>query len=112
MIKRTVGDLPKITATANDLAQGRALFAERCSWCHGVNAVGTGSVPDLRYTKKETHLSWNAIVLDGAYFSKGMPNFGEVLTKDQSKKIQAFVVDQSRQLRNTELSRERQTKTN
>ena len=112
MTKRTVGDLPKITATANDLAQGRALFAERCSWCHGVNAVGTGSVPDLRYTKKETHSSWNAIVLDGAYFSKGMPKFGEVLTKDQAKKIQAFVVDQSRQLRNTELSRERQTKTN
>ena len=102
MTVKTVGDLPEIDATADDVARGRALFSERCSWCHGVNAVGTGSVPDLRYTKKETHESWNAIVLDGAYFSKGMPKFGEVLTKEQAEMIQAFVVDQSRQLRDAE----------
>ena len=93
---KTVGELPDMSATPQQLARGRALFAERCSWCHGNDASGTGSVPDLRYATMDTHVSWNAIVLDGAYLSNGMPGFGEVLTEEEAGLLQAFVIQQAK----------------
>jgi ubiquinol-cytochrome c reductase cytochrome c subunit len=33
--------------TAQDIAQGRALFEETCSSCHGLNAEGTSNAPSL-----------------------------------------------------------------
>jgi ubiquinol-cytochrome c reductase cytochrome c subunit len=38
---------PRSGPTALDIAQGRALFAETCSSCHGLNAEGTSSGPSL-----------------------------------------------------------------
>ena len=89
-------ELPDIETTAEQVAQGELLYGARCSWCHGIDAGGTGSVPDLRYATKETHALWTAIVLDGAYESRGMPVFGEVLTEDEALAIQAYVLQVAR----------------
>ena len=58
----------EITAKADDVAAGEALFASNCAICHGKNAVGRygGSVPDLRYAGKEAHDTWHAIVVGGS----------------------------------------------
>jgi len=90
---------PELPTTPAQEARGAILYAERCAWCHGTAVRGTGAVPDLRYATRETHASWDAIVLDGAYVPKGMPVFGEVLTEQDARAIQAYVLLQAGELR-------------
>ena len=92
-------ELPDLPTTSAQEARGAVLYAERCAWCHGTAVQGTGAVPDLRYATRETHASWDAIVLDGAYVPKGMPVFGEVLTEEDARAIQAYVLQRARALR-------------
>ena len=92
-------ELPDLPATPAQEARGAVLYAERCAWCHGTAVQGTGAVPDLRHATRETHASWDSIVLDGAYVPKGMPVFGEVLTEDDARAIQAYVLQRARALR-------------
>ena len=94
-VARAAPEPPELVATDSQLQRGAAIFWERCSWCHGGAAKGTGSVPDLRYASPETHQSWNAIVLQGAYLGKGMPNFGTVLTEEDALALQAYVIKQA-----------------
>jgi quinohemoprotein ethanol dehydrogenase len=91
-------ELPDIDTTDEQVEQGAVLFGGRCSWCHGTDVKGTGSVPDLRYATKETHAFWTEIVLDGAYVPLGMPVFGEVLTEKEALAIQAYVLDKAREM--------------
>jgi quinohemoprotein ethanol dehydrogenase len=97
-ITRSLPELPDIETTAEQVRQGDVLYGARCSWCHGTGVRGTGSVLDLRYTTKETHAIWKAIVLDGAYVPLGMPIFNEVLTEEEALAIQAYVLDAAREL--------------
>ena len=96
---RPLPELPDIETMVEQIGHGALLYGARCSWCHGVNARGTGSVPDLRYATKDTHAIWTAIVLDGVYVPRGMPVFGEVLTEEEALAIQAYVLDEARELR-------------
>ena len=61
----------------------------------GFDTQGTGSYPDLRYASAATHTIWNAIVLEGAYFEKGMPAFGSFLDADDAQAIRAYVLEQA-----------------
>lgn len=97
-ITRSLPELPDIETTAEQVRQGDVLYGARCAWCHGTGVRGTGSVLDLRYTTKETHAIWTAIVLDGAYVPLGMPIFNEVLTEEEALAIQAYVLDTAREL--------------
>jgi len=91
-------ELPDIETTVEQIGHGALLYGARCAWCHGVDAKGTGSVADLRYATEATHAIWAAIVLDGAYVPRGMPVFGEVLTEEEALAIQAYVLDEAREL--------------
>jgi quinohemoprotein ethanol dehydrogenase len=95
-IKRTVGNLPDLGASAETITQGEGVFLQYCSVCHGLKTVGIGTHPDLRYASEATHQSWTAIVLGGAYASKGMPDFGDVLTVEDVLAVQAYVIEQAR----------------
>ncbi len=53
-------------------------------------------MPDLRYASPETHRIWNQIVIGGAYLGKGMPDFGTVLSEDEARAVQAYVLEQAR----------------
>jgi hypothetical protein len=56
-----------------------------------------GTVPDLRYASRETHLQWNGIVIGGALSSRGMPAYE--LTTEDSEAIRTYVLSRAHQLR-------------
>jgi len=81
-----------IQASAAELRRGSGLFHEWCAVCHGMKAVGGGALPDLRFASADTHAHWSDIVLGGTRAEKGMPPFGDVLTQDDVRLIQAYVL--------------------
>ena len=60
-----------------------------------MSAALEGGVPDLRYSGKDVHDAWNAIVLEGAFRGRGMAGFNHVLDADGAKAIQAYVISQT-----------------
>jgi mono/diheme cytochrome c family protein len=62
-------------STPADVDYGAALFARRCSMCHGVAAVSAGAIVDLRYALPSTYDALDQIVRGGAYQQLGMPKF-------------------------------------
>lgn len=87
----------EVAATDAELQIGLALYSEHCTVCHGPMAVGGGSgVPDLRYSTAATHAIFPAIVLDGMLEPAGMPKFNDIFEPDETRAIQAFVLQQAR----------------
>jgi quinohemoprotein ethanol dehydrogenase len=95
VIARKIPDVAPMVAGPEVVQHGKALYLERCSWCHGFDTAGTGSYPDLKYASATTHSLWNSIVLEGAYFEKGMPAFGDFLNEDDAQAIRAYVLKQA-----------------
>jgi quinohemoprotein ethanol dehydrogenase len=62
-------------STPADVDYGAALFARRCSMCHGVAVVSGGAIADLRYALPSTYDALDQIVRGGAYQQLGMPKF-------------------------------------
>jgi quinohemoprotein ethanol dehydrogenase len=88
---------PPITvkATRKELHQGGLLFHEWCAVCHGLKAVSGGVVPDLRKASAATHASFADIVVGGVREAKGMPSFADVLSPEDARLIQAYVVSRA-----------------
>jgi mono/diheme cytochrome c family protein len=93
---------PPNDASDTQIADGKNIFYHRCAVCHGASAVSGGVTPDLRFAAAETHSAWDAIVLGGSLRDNGMPAFGQILSKEQSDAVHAFVIYRS------QLSYERQ----
>ncbi|MGB5257879.1 MAG: PQQ-dependent dehydrogenase, methanol/ethanol family [Woeseiaceae bacterium] len=87
---------PASDASDAGLALGKDLYHERCGVCHGVGAVSGGVLPDLRRLTREKHAIWDEIVLRGALRDIGMPAFGQILSEQDSRAIQAFVIERAR----------------
>jgi len=83
-----------IKASAETVHEGRLLFNGNCAGCHGLNAVA-GPLPDLRYASRPVHDQFEEIVLRGARKSSGMPSFGDILTAEQVRAIQAYVLSRA-----------------
>jgi quinohemoprotein ethanol dehydrogenase len=93
-------ELPQQTASADTVDRGRELFTgHECSGCHGKGGIARagGSVPDLRYSSKETYLQWDGIVIGGARSARGMPAFD--LTASEAEAIRAWVLSRAWELR-------------
>ena len=86
---------PGSDASDAELALGKDLYHERCGVCHGTGAVSGGVLPDLRRLPKEKHEIWDAIVLGGSLRDIGMPAFGQILSKEDSDAVHAFVIERS-----------------
>lgn len=84
----------EVQATAATLTAGKRGYDKHCAGCHGGGAIA-GPLPDLRYSTAETHAQLEAIVLDGARQSLGMPSFGDLLTPDDVKAIQAYILSRA-----------------
>jgi mono/diheme cytochrome c family protein len=56
-------------ATPEQTARGAVLFGQRCSMCHGINAVSGGSIAHLRYVAPATLDALDSIVRQSAYIS-------------------------------------------
>ena len=83
---------PPVTADAIQLERGESLYHFQCSVCHGGGAIGSGVLPDLRFSNDAIHELWNTIVLDGALSSKGMVGFRGVLSEQDSEDIRQYVI--------------------
>ncbi len=90
------GDPPpapfQLEASAEEVHQGALKFHEWCAVCHGIKAIGGGAVPDLRFASRETHERFVDIVLGGIREPNGMVSFGDVLSAEEARQIQAYVL--------------------
>jgi PQQ-dependent dehydrogenase (methanol/ethanol family) len=86
---------PKLDATPEQVAEGLRLFHTYCFVCHGADAIAGGTPPDLRAISPETRASWDAIVLGGMHWQKGMVGFSKVLSKDDSDNILSYVTERA-----------------
>ena len=87
----------KLAATPAEVEQGRVLFANFCSRCHGGEVVSGGEVPDLRYAAEGTHEMFEQIVLGGARREFGMPSFTGDLNPAQVRLIHAYILARARE---------------
>ncbi|MCC2658254.1 MAG: PQQ-dependent dehydrogenase, methanol/ethanol family [Panacagrimonas sp.] len=93
-----VPELQEVKADAKTLAKGEQLFGNNCSYCHGLNAVGGGIIPDLRYLTPEKHEMFAGIVA-GAKADRGMPSFAGRLMPEDIEAIRQYVIKQSQTLK-------------
>jgi PQQ-dependent dehydrogenase (methanol/ethanol family) len=89
--------LPQVTPIEFDAApevidRGAGLYAQHCSVCHGIIAVGGGALADLRYSQKGIFDRYAEIVLDGKFSSVGMPSFKQWLKRDDVEAIRAYIL--------------------
>jgi mono/diheme cytochrome c family protein len=95
---RTGPPTPAITvnASAEVIHEGQLLYTANCASCHGLGVVA-GPLPDLRYSTRQVHEQFEAIVLGGARATLGMPPFKDLLKPDQVKAIQAYVLSRAKE---------------
>ncbi len=86
---------PKMSATPEQVAAGRALFHQYCGVCHGAGAIAGGTPPDLRAISAETRKLWSAIVLGGMHWQNGMVGFAGELSEDDAANLLHFVTERA-----------------
>jgi mono/diheme cytochrome c family protein len=83
-----------INASPETVHEGKLLYGANCSACHGLD-VAAGPLPDLRYSTRAVHEQFEAIVLGGTRSSLGMPSFMDLLSADQVRAIQAYILQRA-----------------
>lgn len=84
---------PPQTASAKEVARGGALFISYCVVCH-IN-LPRGGTPDLTRLPPAIHAIFDQIVLGGLLKNDGMPQWGDVLSADDSHAIHAYLIQAS-----------------
>ena len=80
---------------------GDLLYRRNCVICHGVQAIGGGVLPDLRYTPMiQTTESFRSVLIDGALADRGMVSFAEILSAEDAESIRAYLVDRAHESMN------------
>jgi quinohemoprotein ethanol dehydrogenase len=87
----------QIDVNAQERKRGGLLYHEWCAVCHGLKGIAGGVVPDLRRATAETHAGFAEIVIGGVRQEQGMPSFADVLSTDDVRLIQAYVVHRARE---------------
>lgn len=90
-------DAPKSAAATPDgqgdaalVNQGKAIYAHRCSHCHGFNMVSAGTVTyDLRSFPRDAKDRFLESVVNGK--NNRMPPWGDVLSLDEIEAVWAYV---------------------
>jgi mono/diheme cytochrome c family protein len=91
-VPRAQPEPPAETATPEQIALGRHVYSARCAVCHGLNAVSSGLIPDLRYLDANGHKGWDGVVLYGVKRTTGMPAYDKLLNVDDTDAIHAYVI--------------------
>ena len=89
---------PAMDYTPEQVERGSDAFHLYCAICHGPGAGTSGIIANLMYASGATHEIWNAIVLDGAYAEKGMPDFSHALDAGGAQDIRAYVTQRAREV--------------
>jgi quinohemoprotein ethanol dehydrogenase len=93
--------LPKLDVSQEQTRRGEALFNTWCLQCHGILAMTSGVVPDLRYASLETHEQFHDIVLGGVRAHQGMASFADALSVDEATWIHAYVLERAAEIEST-----------
>jgi quinohemoprotein ethanol dehydrogenase len=86
---------PKSNATAAQIENGKYRYGGTCMVCHGALVVSGGVVPDLRMLTTEKHSIFKEIVYDGVIHGAGMPRLGDLLTEQDVRDIQAYIISRA-----------------
>jgi mono/diheme cytochrome c family protein len=89
----------EVNASAEDLTRGASLFTTYCALCHAAVGSGGGNIPDLGYSTEETYRIFHSIVREGAFLSKGMPNFKERLGEQEVTLIKNYLISAAQKAR-------------
>ena len=89
--------LPELGVDAAGIKRGEELFNTFCLPCHGILAMTTDVVPDLRFASTTTHEEFQDIVLGGTRVHNGMASFADVLKPEDVKLVQAYVIERARE---------------
>lgn len=100
-----VPDLPVVnrmtTAAAfgdeETINEGLVHYSRNCLVCHGPFAIGSGVLPDLRWSPITANAdAWKSVVYDGILAQNGMVSFADHLSEDEIESIRAYVILQAR----------------
>ena len=81
---------------ADQQEAGRLLYSRNCASCHGIMAISSGVLPDLRWAPASGDATlWRSLVLEGAKAANGMPNFQKRLDTAAAEAIRSYVVLQA-----------------
>jgi quinohemoprotein ethanol dehydrogenase len=96
-IEKPLPEPPESDADPEQIALGKTLYSYECMYCHGVNVrtMSESSIPDLRYSNRETHLQWNEIVIGGSLSEGGM--YGFDYTPEEAQAMRAWVIHRARE---------------
>jgi cytochrome c oxidase cbb3-type subunit 3 len=87
--------VPESPAAVEQIQAGKTLFAAQCSFCHGRNATGGESGPDLTESavvEQDVHGDKIGVVVRNGRPAKGMPAFGNI-DEQQLAALTAFIHD-------------------
>jgi PQQ-dependent dehydrogenase (methanol/ethanol family) len=85
--------------TSGDAAVGKTKYEVICSVCHGMGAVSTTAIPDLRYSTAIVDAdAFKAIVLEGTLAQKGMVSFASALSPEEVEGVRTWLVQEASQL--------------
>jgi quinohemoprotein ethanol dehydrogenase len=93
----TIPEPPKSEATAAQLENGKHKYGSTCMVCHGALVISGGVVPDLRMLTAEKHSIFKEIVYDGVIHGAGMPRLGDLVSEQDVRDIQAYVISRANQ---------------
>ena len=86
-------DPPPSRANSATIALGGEKYARYCAVCHAPGAVGSTVLPDLRRSGTLSNpASWQAVVREGMLQSRGMANFADSLSAEESNAIREWVI--------------------
>ena len=88
---------PPLTANAETVAAGAALYDGNCSQCHGIHAVSGGVLPDLRKLGADKHQMFLGI-LYGGRVPDGMPSFADNLNPEQVEQVHQYLIKRAHDL--------------
>ena len=88
-------------ATTAQIDHGQKLYLKYCTRCHGGGNLptGGGSIPNLAYSQPETLNMITQIAGEGIFLEKGMPNFGDRLSKEDIGDIKNYILNDAKERR-------------
>ena len=86
----------ELPMTPYELAQGGQLYGENCARCHGGRGASMGAMPNLQESNQAIHEAFEQIVREGLFETRGMPAFGERLSSNEVRLIQAYIVSEAK----------------
>ena len=105
----TIPEQPPLTASVDEIDRGDILYHNTCGNCHGIGAKSSGTLPDLRLMSEDTHDQYQAIVRGGLLQAKGMSNFSDMLSMEDSERIRQYIISRAISDKETALTEESST---